>query len=126
MEREFRATQPGLIDAITAAGGFLQGVGSAAQGVGSLAGALAQPAARELMQAAAVGGPPLARGAGRLALGTLRGGLSATSHTARGVGSALQRLAALGMPVQGRAERFREGINVADGFGRLMANQHIH
>ena len=126
MEREFRATQPGLIDAITAAGGFLQGVGGAAQGVGSLAGALAQPAARELMQAAAVGAPPLARGAGRLALGTLRGGLSATSHTARGVSSALGRLAALGMPVQARAERFREGINVADGFGSLMANQHIH
>ena len=89
MEREFRATQPGLIDAITAAGGFLQGVGGVAQGVGSLAGALAQPAARELMQAAAVG-PPLARGAARLTAGTLRTGLSVTSHTARGVGSALQ------------------------------------
>jgi hypothetical protein len=126
MERAWRAQQPGLIDAITAAGGFLQGVGGVAQGVGSLAGALAQPVARELMQAAAVGAPPLARGAGRVALGTLRGGLSATSHTARGVSSALGRLAALGMPVQARAERFREGINVADGFGRLMANQHIH
>ena len=56
MEREFRATQPGLIDAITAAGGFLQGVGGVAQGVGSLAGALAQPAARELMQASLAGG----------------------------------------------------------------------
>ena len=137
MDREFQATQPGLLDMIGAAGGFLQGVGSVAQGVGTIAGAVAQPAARELMQAslaggsaamqvAAVGGPPLARGAGRLALGTLRGGLSVTSHTARGVTSALQGLAALGMPVQRRAERFHEGINVAEGFGRLMANQHIH
>ena len=126
MDRALRAQQPGLLDAITAAGGFLQGVGHAASGVGSLAGALAQPVARELMQAAAVGAPPLARGASRAALGTLRGGLSATSHTARAASSALGRLAALGMPVQARAERFREGINVADGFGRLMANQHIH
>ena len=125
MDRALRAQQPGLLDAITAAGGFLQGVGQAASGVGSLAGALAQPVARELTQAAAVA-PPLARGASRVALGTLRGGLSATSHTARAASSALGRLAAMGMPVQARAERFREGINVADGFGRLMANQHIH
>ena len=117
-----RTEPPTLVDTITAAGGFLQGAGSLAQGIGTIAGAVAQPAAQGLVAVT----PPLARGAGRLAMGTLRGGLSVTSHTARGVHSALQRLAQLGMPVEARAERFREGINVADGFGRLMANQYIH
>ena len=119
--------QPSFLDVMQATGGFLQGVGSVAQGVGSIAvaaggvaGAVASPVARELMAV------PLARGAGRLLGGTARGGAAATSLTARGVSSAYQRLVQMGMPIQGRAEVFRGGVNVADGFGRLMANQHIH
>ena len=117
IDREFQYAQPGFVDAMQAAGNFMQGLGNVAQGMGSVAqfaGGLAQetlgPGTREVMRAL-----PIAA----------RGGAAITSTAARGLGSAMQTLIALGMPMNRRAEIFRPGINIADGFGNFVATHRI-
>ena len=117
IDREFQYAQPGFVDAMQAAGNFMQGLGSVAQGMGSVAqvaGSLAQVAAgrgtSEVLHAL-----PIAA----------RGGAAITSTAARGLGSAMQTLIALGMPMNRRAEIFRPGINIADGFGNFVATHRF-
>lgn len=110
LDREFQYSQPGFVDAMQAAGALFQGVGSLAQGVGSIA--------------QAVAGQNL-RGSGELLMPAARGGAALTSHAARGMGSAMQNLIALGMPMNRRAEAFRPGVNIADGFGNFVATHRI-
>ena len=117
IDREFQYAQPGFVDAMQAARNFMQGLGNVAQGMGSVAhfaGGLAQetlgPGTREVLHAL-----PIAA----------RGGAAITSTAARGLGSAMQTLIALGMPLNRRAEIFRPGINIADGFGNFVATHRI-
>ena len=117
IDREFQYAQPGFVDAMQAAGNFMQGLGNVAQGMGSVAqfaGGLAQVGVgrgtSEVMHAL-----PIAA----------RGGAAITSTAARGLGSAMQTLIALGMPMNRRAEIFRPGINIADGFGNFVATHRI-
>jgi hypothetical protein len=117
MDRAWAAQGTGLIDVVNAAGGFLQGVGNVAQGVGSIAQAVA---GQNLGLA-----PPIARGIAGTAASTARGGVMMSSHAARGVQSALHTLMAMGMPMRERAELFRPGVNIADGFGHFVAHHRI-
>ncbi len=117
IDREFQYAQPGFVDAMQAAGNFMQGLGNVAQGMGNVAqfaGGLAQVGVgrgtSEVMHAL-----PIAA----------RGGAAITSTAARGLGSAMQTLIALGMPMNRRAEIFRPGINIADGFGNFVATHRI-
>jgi hypothetical protein len=117
MDRAWAAQGTGLIDVVNAAGGFLQGVGNVAQGVGSIAQAVA---GQNLGLA-----PPIARGIAGTAMSTARGGVMMSSHAARGVQSAMHTLMAMGMPMRERAELFRPGVNIADGFGHFVAHHRI-
>lgn len=120
---DLRRTEPSWMDML---GGAMQTTASIARAsaeVAPLARGLVQtaaPVARGLVQMA-----PIARGGGQLALGTALGTVRMSSHAYQGVSSALQQLQAMGMPMAQRAERFRPGVNIADGLGTWVADHRL-
>ena len=120
---DLRRTEPSWMDML---GGAMQTTASIARAsaeVAPLARGLVQtaaPVARGLVQMA-----PIARGGGQLALGTAQGTVRMSSHAYQGVSSALQQLQAMGMPMAQRAERFRPGVNIADGLGTWVADHRL-